>query len=59
MSHCKIVHLVLVLHIQKNFTLTSKTVYIYVFCFFVSQIKVKIDHVFMRGNYIETLLELG
>ena len=31
MSHCKIEHLILVLYIQKNFSTTSKTVYMYVF----------------------------
>ena len=52
MSHCKIEHLVLVLYIQKNFKTTSKTLYIYVFCLFFSElIVVKIDHVSVRGNY--------
>ena len=41
-------HLVLVLYIQKNY----KTVYIYVFGLFFSEIVVKIDQVFMLGNYI-------
>ena len=35
MGHCKIEHSLLVLYIQKNFTITSKTIYIYVFCFFL------------------------
>ena len=52
MSHCKIEHLVLVLYIQKNFTTTSKTVNIYVFCLFFSElIVVKIDHLSVLGNY--------
>ena len=33
MSHCKIERLLLVFDIQKNFTTTSNTVYIYVFFF--------------------------
>ena len=52
MSHYKTEHLLLVLYIQKNFTTTSKTVYIYVFCLFLSElIVVKIDHVSVLGNY--------
>ena len=52
MSHCKIEHLLLVLYIQKNFTTTSKTVYIYVVCLFLSElIVVKINHVSVLGNY--------
>ena len=52
MSHCKIEHLLLVLYIQKNFTTTSKTVYIYAFCLFLSKlVVVKIDHVSVLGNY--------
>ena len=52
MSHCKIEHLLLVLYNQKNFSTISKTVYIYVFCLFFSEsIVVKIDHVYLRGNY--------
>ena len=34
LSHCKIEHSLLVLYIQKNFSTTSKTVHIYVFCLF-------------------------
>ena len=52
MSHCKIEHLLLVLYIQKNSTTTSKTVYIYIFCLFLSElIEVKIDHVSVLGKY--------
>ena len=44
-SHSKIKHSLLVLNIQKNFSTTPKTVYIYVFCLFFSKlIVVKIDH---------------
>ena len=52
MSHCKIESLLLVLYIQKNFTTASKTVYIYVFCSFLSElIVVKIDHISVLGTY--------
>ena len=52
MSHCKIEHLLLVLYVQKNFTTTSKAVYIYAFGLFVSElIVVKIDHVSVLPNY--------
>ena len=53
MSHCKIEQSLLVLYIQQNFNTTSKTVYIYVFLcvFFQKYIVVKIDHVYVRGNY--------
>ena len=50
--HCKIEHSLLVLYIQKNFSTSSKTVRMYVFCLFFSElIVVKIDHVFELGNY--------
>ena len=52
MSHCKLEHLVLVSYIQKNFNTTSKTVCIYVFCLFLSElIVVNFDHVYEWGNY--------
>ena len=51
MSHCKIEHQLLILYIQKNFTTTSKNVYIYVFyLFFLELILVKIDRVSALGN---------
>ena len=52
MSHCKIEHSLLILYIQKNFNITSKTVYIYIFSlfFFSELIVVKIDYVYVRGN---------
>ena len=49
MSHSKIEHLLLVLNIQKNFSTTPKTVYIYVV--FFELIVVKIDHIYVRENY--------
>ena len=52
MSHCKSEHSLLVLYIQKNFSTTSKTVYIYLCFLFFSESKVvKIDHVYVQGNY--------
>ena len=52
MSHGKIDYLLFVLSIQKNFTKTFKTVYIYVFCLFLSElIVIKIDHFSVLGNY--------
>ena len=49
---CKSEHSLLVLYIQKNFSTISKTLCIYVFCLFFSEsIVVKIDHVYVRGNY--------
>ena len=60
MSNCKIEHLFLVLYIQKNFTTTSTTVSIYVFCLFLSElIVVKIDHVSVLGNYIRNSILVG
>ena len=60
MSLCKIEHLLLVLYnIQKKFTSTSKTVYIYVFCLFLSElIVVKVDQVSVLGNYLQYLFWL-
>ena len=59
MSRCKIEHSLLVLYIQKNFSTTSKTVYMYVFCLFFSElIVVKIYHVYELGTTTETLFEL-
>ena len=50
MSYYKIEHSLLILYIQKNFN-TSKTVYIYVFSMFFSElIVVNIDHVYVREN---------
>ena len=51
MSHYKIEHSLLILYIQKNFNTTSKTVYIYVFSLFFSElIVVNIDYVYVREN---------
>ena len=58
MSHSKIVHLILVIYIQQNFTSTSKTVHIYVFCLFVSEIVVKIYHVFILGKYVRNFVRV-
>ena len=38
MSYCKIEHSLLVLYIQKNFSTTSETVYVYAFCLFFFRI---------------------
>ena len=57
MSYSKIEHLLLVLYIQKNLTKTSKTVGIYCFCLFLSElIVVKIDHVSVVENYIKNFI---
>ena len=48
-SRCKIEHSFLVLYIQKNFSATFKTAYMYVF--FSELTVVKIDHVYELGNY--------
>ena len=52
MSHCKIEHSLLILYIQKNFSKTFRTVYMYVFSFFFFSelIVVNIDHVCVGGN---------
>ena len=59
MSHCKIEHLLLVLYMQKNFPTTSKTVYIYVVCLFLSKLIVlKIDYVSVLETTTKTLFDL-
>ena len=59
MSHCKTEHLVLVLYVQKNFTATSKTVYIYVFSLFLSELTVvKMITFLFWETTTETLFEI-
>ena len=52
MSHCKIEHLLLVLYIQKtSIQLLKLFTFMFFVCFFSELIVVKIDHVYVRGNY--------